>query len=69
MRNPDDTPLRDGTRDRTIGLLTQRCALSKYGVVLPTKFRLKFLEKKNWKRSIQYITPATSDSLGDQRYL
>lgn len=24
MRSPDDTPLRDGTRDRTIGLLTQR---------------------------------------------
>jgi len=27
MRTPDDTPLRDGTRDRTIGLLTQRCVL------------------------------------------
>lgn len=24
-RNPDDTPLRDGNRDRLIGLLTERC--------------------------------------------
>jgi hypothetical protein len=25
MRSPDDTPLRDGNRDRLMGLLTARC--------------------------------------------
>lgn len=26
MRSPDDTPLRDGNRDRLMGILTDRCA-------------------------------------------